>query len=81
MLRIFCSLGFMNAIVGTHYFIRARQGRKLKKIWNLVAKDLWIVLLDIIAVNAAYYLALLIRFFGDATYGIFNLIKPQYMVV
>lgn len=35
----------------------------MKKIWNLVARDLWIVLLDIIAVNAAYYLALLIRFF------------------
>lgn len=35
----------------------------MKKIWNMVAKDLWIVLLDIIAVNAAYYLALLIRFF------------------
>ena len=37
----------------------------MKKIWNLVAKDLWIVLLDIIAVNAAYYLALLIRFFDN----------------
>lgn len=35
----------------------------MKKIWNAVAKDLWIVLLDIIAVNAAYYLALIIRFF------------------
>ena len=35
----------------------------MKKIWNLVAKDLWIVLLDIIAVNAAYYLALMVRFY------------------
>ena len=35
----------------------------MKKVWNAVAKDLWIVLLDIIAVNAAYYLALIIRFF------------------
>ena len=61
--------------------IRARQGRALKKIWNLVAKDLWIVLLDIIAVNVSYFLALLVRFFGNATYGIFNPIKPQYMVV
>lgn len=52
----------------------------MKKIWNLVAKDLWIVLLDIIAVNVSYFLALLVRFFGDATYGIFNLIKTQYMV-
>ena len=53
----------------------------MKKIWNAVAKDLWTVLLDIIAVNAAYYLALMVRFFGNATYGIFNPIKPQYMVV
>lgn len=35
----------------------------MKRIWSSVAKDLWIVLLDIIAVNAAYYLALLIRFY------------------
>ena len=35
----------------------------MKKIWNGIAKDLWIVLLDIIAVNAAYFLALLIRFY------------------
>ncbi|MBR1709805.1 MAG: hypothetical protein IJ719_13405 [Clostridia bacterium] len=35
----------------------------MKKIWNLVAKDLWIVLLDIIAVNVSYFLALLVRFF------------------
>lgn len=35
----------------------------LKKIWDGIAKDLWIVLLDIIAVNAAYFLALLVRFY------------------
>ena len=35
----------------------------MKKIWNGISKDLWIVLLDIIAVNAAYFLALLIRFY------------------
>lgn len=35
----------------------------MKKIWDGIAKDLWIVLLDIIAVNAAYFLALLIRFY------------------
>lgn len=34
----------------------------MKKIWDSIAKDLWIVLLDIIAVNASYFLALLIRF-------------------
>jgi hypothetical protein len=52
----------------------------LKKVWNAIAKDLWIVLLDIIAVNAAYYLALIIRFFDNTTSGIFNTSKPQYMV-
>ena len=46
----------------------------------MVAKDLWIVLLDIIAVNAAYYLALLIRFFDNTISGIFNATKQQYMV-
>ncbi len=35
----------------------------MKKLWSLISKDLWIVLLDILAVNAAYYLALLVRFF------------------
>ena len=38
------------------------KGGNMKKIWSGIAKDLWIVLLDIIAVNAAYLLALLIRF-------------------
>lgn len=35
----------------------------MKKLWNSLARDLWIVLLDIIAVNAAYFLALLTRFY------------------
>ena len=35
----------------------------MKKIWDGIAKDLWIVLLDILAVNAAYFLALLLRFY------------------
>ena len=35
----------------------------MRKIWDSIAKDLWIVLLDIIAVNAAYFLALLVRFY------------------
>lgn len=35
----------------------------MKKIWKSIAKDLWIVLLDIIAVNAGYFLALLVRFY------------------
>lgn len=35
----------------------------MKRIWNAIAKDFWIVILDVIAVNAAYLLALLIRFY------------------
>ena len=42
----------------------------MKKIIRLikgVVKDFWVVLLDIIAVNAAYYLTLLIRFYVNLT--------------
>ena len=35
----------------------------MKKIWSSIAKDLWVAILDIIAVNAAYFLALLVRFY------------------
>lgn len=35
----------------------------LKKLLSSVARDLWVVLLDLVAVNLSYYLALLIRFF------------------
>ena len=35
----------------------------IRKISQSLTRDMWIVLLDIIAVNAAYYLALMIRFF------------------
>lgn len=34
----------------------------MRKIWNGMKKDWWIVLLDIAAVNAAYILALLLRY-------------------
>ena len=40
----------------------------MKKIWDTIAKDLWIVLLDILAVNASYFLALLIRFYVNFTF-------------
>lgn len=36
---------------------------KLKQMLQGAAKDLWIVVLDVVAVNAAYFLALLIRFY------------------
>ena len=39
----------------------------LKKKLDAVKKDLWVVVLDIVAVNVSYYLALLIRFFDRAT--------------
>ena len=49
---------------GKHFDNRKkRQVRALKKIWNVVSKDLWTVLLDIIAVNVSYFLALLVRFY------------------
>ena len=35
----------------------------MKKLWDTVARDLWIVLLDILAVNLSYFLALLVRFY------------------
>ena len=35
----------------------------MKKIWDVIARDLWIILLDILAVNLAYFLALLLRFY------------------
>lgn len=35
----------------------------MKKLKNFIENDLWILFLDIIAVNASYYMALLIRFF------------------
>lgn len=36
---------------------------KLRRAFRGLAADLWIVVLDVIAVNAAYFLALLIRFY------------------
>ncbi len=35
----------------------------MNKTWNAIAKDLWIALLDVLAVNIAYFLALIIRFY------------------
>ncbi len=49
----------------------------MKKIWNSLAKDLWIVLLDIIAVNASYLLALLIRFFVNGEFR--PIVLDRYM--
>lgn len=37
--------------------------KDVKKIKDIIARDLWIVLLDILAVNLSYFLALLVRFY------------------
>ena len=41
----------------------------MEKFKRTLKNDIWIILLDIIAVNAAYFLALLVRFFDNTTYG------------
>ena len=61
----------------------------MKKFWDTIAKDLWIVLLDILAVNISYFLALLIRFYVNfefrptVTYYLTDFYKfaPFYTVV
>ena len=40
----------------------------MKKVWDFIARDLWIILLDIVAVNAAYFLALVIRFYMNSEF-------------
>ena len=40
----------------------------MKKIIHSLGHDLWVVLLDIFAVNASYYLALLIRFYVNSEF-------------
>ncbi len=42
---------------------KSREPAGLKAAFGAVAKDLWIVILDIIAVNLSYFLALMIRFY------------------
>ena len=39
------------------------------KIWEFIKSDLWIVLLDILAVTIAYWLALNARFIGYSELG------------
>lgn len=40
----------------------------LKKFLHSLARDLWVILLDVVAVNAVYYLALLIRFYVNSEF-------------
>lgn len=39
-----------------------------RKAFKALAKDLWIVILDILAVNLAYFLALMLRFFVNGEF-------------
>ncbi len=52
----------------------------MKKIWKSVANDFWIVILDIIAVNAGYILAILIRFYvaGEMRPVALNIYLPAF---
>lgn len=50
---------------------KSDMGRKVIKI---IKDDIWVILLDIIAVNAAYYLALLIRFHFTTSQTLKNLL-------
>ena len=61
----------------------------MKKLKQFGKEDLWILLLDIVAVNAAYYLALLIRFYVNFEFrpsvdyylNYFGKIAPFYTIV
>ena len=44
----------------------------MNKIKDTIAKDLWVVLLDIIAVNLSYYLAFYFRFYVNMKLGLEN---------
>ena len=45
------------------------EGTKVKNVTRFIKSDLWIILLDIIAVIGAYWLALNARFIGYAELG------------
>jgi len=54
------SFGTSRRTLSVHY---KREGDRLKKNFSSLARDLWVVVLDVVAVNLSYYLALLIRFY------------------
>lgn len=49
----------------------------MKRFWENVLRDVWVMLLDIIAVNLAYFLALLIRFYVN--HGMYNVAEAFYI--
>lgn len=56
------------------------QPKKKNKVIEFIRGDLWIVLLDILAVNAAYFLALVVRFYVHSTfYDFINYYMGAYL--
>lgn len=63
--------------------------KKNSRIIQFLKGDLWIVLLDILAVNAAYFLALIVRFYVHSTFyefinfylGAYLAFAPYYTVI
>ena len=56
------------------------QLKKKNKVMEFIRGDLWIVLLDILAVNAAYFLALVVRFYVHSTfYDFINYYMGAYL--
>ena len=56
------------------------QSKKKNKVIEFIRGDLWIVLLDILAVNAAYFLALVVRFYVHSTfYDFINYYMGAYL--
>ena len=49
----------------------------MKKFWENLVRDLWVILLDIIAVNLSYYLAILTRFYVN--HSMYNVAEILYM--
>lgn len=49
----------------------------MNKLKDTIAKDLWVVLLDLVAVNLSYYLAFLFRFYVNLKLGLENADKYQ----
>ena len=65
------------------------QAKSNNKIVSFLKGDLWIVLLDILAVNASYFLALIVRFYVHSTFyefinyymGAYLTFAPYYTVI
>lgn len=52
--------------VRTMSHLRNAPKNILTRLWKAIAPDLWVVVLDVLAVNASYFLALLVRFYVNS---------------